>query len=153
MDRADQPTEADIRHQVLHRGVGLHHRRLVVEGHREASGELDQEADQRDAAEAIEDVDVRGHVLGRDVIDDGLDLQTFVEPVENGVLGVGCGRRRVRHAALGLGLRESTDRPDPPVSEPAPSPSPAQPFATGARRRLAGLLCLLAVFGLSLIHI
>ena len=34
------------------------------------------------------------------------------------------------------------------MSEPAPSPSPAQPFATGARRRLAGLLCLLAVFGL-----
>ncbi len=36
------------------------------------------------------------------------------------------------------------------MSEAAPPPSPAQPFATGARRRLGGLFSLLAVIGLLL---
>ena len=35
--------------------------KLVIEGHREPSRELDQEAHQRDAPQAIKDVDVGGH--------------------------------------------------------------------------------------------
>ncbi len=83
MHGADQPAEADIRHQVLNRGVGLSHGRLVIEGHREAGRELDQEADQGDAAQAIKNVDVRRHVLGTDVVGNVLDFKTFLEPVVN----------------------------------------------------------------------
>ena len=83
MNRTNQPAEADIRHQVLNGGVSLGNRWLVVEGHREPSRELNQEADQGDAAQAIEDVDVGRHVFGADVISNVLDLQTFLEPVVN----------------------------------------------------------------------
>ena len=84
VDGADQPAKADVGHQVLHRGVGLSHGRLVIEGHREAGRELHQEADQGDAAQAIEDVDVGRDVLRRDVVNDVLDVQALVEPVVDG---------------------------------------------------------------------
>jgi len=83
MNRTNQPAEADIRHQVLNRGISLSDCRLVIEGHREPSRELNQEADQGDAAQAVKDVDVGRNVFGADVISDVLDFQTFLEPVVN----------------------------------------------------------------------
>ena len=104
MHRTNQPAEADIGHEVLDGGIGLNHSGLVVKGHREPSGELDQEAHQGDAAEAVKNVYVGRHVLGRDVVGDRLDLETLVKPVVNGVrFGVGSGRGGVRHAAGGFG--------------------------------------------------
>ncbi len=84
MHRSDQPAKADVRHEVLNRGIGLSDRRLVIEGHREAGRELNQEANKRDAPKAIENIDVRRNVFGADVISDVLDFQTFLEPVVNG---------------------------------------------------------------------
>ena len=100
MHRANQPAKADIRHEVLDRGVGLSDGRLVIKRHREAARELDQEAGEGDSAQAIEDVDVRWDVFRRDVVRDRLDLEALIKPLINRVgLGVGRGRRRVRHAA------------------------------------------------------
>ena len=83
MHRSNQPAEADVGHQVLNRGIGLGNSRLVIEGHREPSRELNQEANQGDAAQAIKDVDVGRHVFRADVISNVLNFQTFLEPVVN----------------------------------------------------------------------
>ena len=101
---ADQPAEADVGHEVLHRGVGLGHSGLVIKRHREARRELDQEAHQGDAAQAVKDVDMRRHVFGRDVVRDRLDLKALLKPVEDGVGGApGVSSRSVRHAAGWIG--------------------------------------------------
>ena len=98
--RPDQPAKADVGHEVLDRGIGLSHRWLVIEGHRKPSGELDQEANQGDAAQAIKNVDVGWHVFGRDVVGNRLDLKALVEPVVNRVRSLsGVSSRSVRHAA------------------------------------------------------
>ena len=83
MHRSNQPAEADVGHQVLNRGIGLCNSRLVIEGHREPSRELNQEANQSDAAQAIKNVDVGRHVFRADVISNVLNFQTFLEPVVN----------------------------------------------------------------------
>ena len=83
MHGTNQPAKADVGHQVLDRLVSLSNGGLVIEGHREPSRELDQEAHQRDAPQAIENVDVGGHVLGTNVVSNVLDFQTFLEPVVN----------------------------------------------------------------------
>ena len=81
MYRTDQPAKAHICHQVLNGAVGLRDSGLVIEGHREPCRELDQEAHKRDPAQAIKDVDVRGHVLAADVVSNVLNFKTFLEPV------------------------------------------------------------------------
>ena len=81
MHRADQPTEAHVSHEVLHGAVSLGDSGLVIEGHCKPSGELDQEADQRDATQAIKNVDVGGHVFAADVVSNVLNFKTFLEPV------------------------------------------------------------------------
>ncbi|MFM1799485.1 MAG: Carboxyl-terminal-processing protease [Cyanobacteriota bacterium] len=138
MDGADQPTETDVSHEVLDRGVSLGHGRLVIKRHRETARELDQETCERDSAQAIKNVDMRWNVFSRDVISDRLDLKALVEPLVNRVsLGVGSGWRRVRHAARCSWLRKSTDRRCRPVS-PVPNRCLLpQPFATplGRKRR------------------
>ena len=81
MYRSNQPTETDIGHQVFDRLVCLHNSGLVVEGHGKPSCKLDQEANQRDAAQAIKNIDVRGNIFGADVIDNVLYFKTFLKPV------------------------------------------------------------------------
>ena len=83
MDGTDQPSKTDVCHEVLDRLVRLSNGWLVIEGHRKPSGELDQEANQRDAAQAIKDVDVGRDVFRADVVSDVLDFQSFLEPVIN----------------------------------------------------------------------
>lgn len=93
MHRADQPTEADIGHQILHRCVSFGDSWLVVKGHCKPACKLDEEAGQGDATQAVKDVDVWGDILCGDVISDRLDLKALVEPLVNGVaFGVGRGR-------------------------------------------------------------
>ena len=81
MNRTDQPAETHVRHQILNGGVGLGDRWLVVEGHREACRELNQEAHKCDSTEAVKNVDVWRHVLAADVISNVLNFKTFLEPV------------------------------------------------------------------------
>ncbi len=92
VDGANQPAKTHISHQVLHRGIGLSNSRLVIKRHRKAACELDQETRERDSPEAIKNIDVRGDILGRDVIRNGLDLESFVEPLVDRIFGVGRSR-------------------------------------------------------------
>ena len=80
MDGANEPGEADIVHDVLHGGEGFGDGRLVVERHGKASGELDQEAGQRNTPKTVEDVDVRGDIFLGHVVGKSLDFQALVEP-------------------------------------------------------------------------
>jgi hypothetical protein len=81
VDGANQPAKVDVRHQVLNGAKGFGDGGLVVEGHRKAGGELDDEASQGDPPQAVEDVDVGRDVLAGNVIGDRLHFQPFVEPL------------------------------------------------------------------------
>ncbi len=71
---ADQPAEVNFVHNVLNRVKGFGDGGPIVEGHSESSGELDQEADESDPAQAVKDVDVGGDVFGGDVVSDRLNF-------------------------------------------------------------------------------
>jgi len=96
MDRSNQPTEVDFGHDVLNGGVGFGDGGFVVERHQEASGELDQEADEGDPAQAVEDVDVGGDVLTGDVVLDRFYFQAFVKPLVDLGIGDWFGKHEVR---------------------------------------------------------
>lgn len=83
MNRADQPTEINIGHDVAHRFKGFGDGWLVVKGHRKASGKLDQEAGKGDTTEAIEDIDMGRDVFAGNVFGKRPDFEAIVKPIVN----------------------------------------------------------------------
>jgi hypothetical protein len=90
MDRADEPSERDLGHDVLHALESLGGARPVIEKQKDSRGHLDEEEEERHPAEVVEDrVAVDRHFLLRREMGDVVPSDAVPQP---GGRGQTCGR-------------------------------------------------------------
>ena len=72
--QADEPAKVNVSHQILHRSKSVGDSRPIVKGHCKSSGKLDDEAHERNTAEAVENIDVGGNVFTRNIVGECLNF-------------------------------------------------------------------------------